>query len=115
MKDSASLQGRVPVAAGGAHGSNATTTQGSGSGSVEGGVAGPAGAEAGAEAGAAAFSALNPGMAFMMERYEEELKRPIRNLVNGQLLRTILIQARTLPAATPLHDSAALQLAPPLT
>ena len=33
-----------------------------------------------------------PGMAFMMECYEGELKRPIRNLVNGRLLRTILIQ-----------------------
>lgn len=33
-----------------------------------------------------------PGMAFMMECYEDELKRPIRNLVNGRLLRTILIQ-----------------------
>ena len=29
---------------------------------------------------------------FMMGCYEDELKRPIRNLVNGQLLRTILIQ-----------------------
>ena len=33
-----------------------------------------------------------PGMRFMMECYEGELKRPIRNLVNGRLLRTILIQ-----------------------
>ena len=33
-----------------------------------------------------------PGMKFMMECYEGELKRPIRNLVNGRLLRTILIQ-----------------------
>lgn len=35
-----------------------------------------------------------PGMTFMMECYEGELKRPIRNLVNGRLLRTILIQVR---------------------
>jgi hypothetical protein len=35
---------------------------------------------------------LLPGMAFMMSRYEDELKKPIRNIVNGQLLRTILIQ-----------------------
>ena len=35
-----------------------------------------------------------PGMAFMMECYEGELKRPIRNLVNGRLLRTILIQVK---------------------
>ena len=37
-----------------------------------------------------------PGMAFMMECYEGELKRPIRNLVNGRLLRTILIQVQPL-------------------
>jgi hypothetical protein len=36
-----------------------------------------------------------PGMAFMMECYEDELKRPIRNLVNGRLLRTILIQVHS--------------------
>ena len=36
-----------------------------------------------------------PGMAFMMDAYEQELKRPIRNVVNGQLPRTLLIQART--------------------
>ena len=36
-----------------------------------------------------------PGMTFMMECYEGELKRPIRNLVNGRLLRTILIQVMT--------------------
>ena len=35
-----------------------------------------------------------PGMKFMMECYEDELKRPIRNLVNGRLLRTILIQVK---------------------
>ncbi len=38
-------------------------------------------------------------MAFMMERYEDELKKPIRNIVNGQLLRTILIQACNPPPA----------------
>ena len=38
-----------------------------------------------------------PGMAFMMECYEGELKRPIRNLVNGRLLRTILIQVHFSP------------------
>ncbi len=35
---------------------------------------------------------LLPGMAFMMGCYEDELKKPIRNLVNGSLLRAILIQ-----------------------
>ena len=39
-----------------------------------------------------------PGMAFMMECYEGELKRPIRNLVNGRLLRTILIQVGIPPS-----------------
>ena len=33
-----------------------------------------------------------PGMDFMMHRYESELKKPIRNLVNGQLMRSLLIQ-----------------------
>ncbi|EIE20080.1 hypothetical protein COCSUDRAFT_48597 [Coccomyxa subellipsoidea C-169] len=35
---------------------------------------------------------LLPGMAFMMSCYEDELKKPIRNIVNGSLLRAILIQ-----------------------
>ena len=35
---------------------------------------------------------------FMMGCYEDELKRPLRNLVNGQLLRTILIQVCPLGA-----------------
>ncbi len=47
--------------------------------------------EAGKE-GAEVQDTSLPGMAFMMECYEGELKRPIRNLVNGRLLRTILIQ-----------------------
>ena len=34
-----------------------------------------------------------PGMDYLMERYEEELKHPIRHIVNGQLARTLLIQA----------------------
>ncbi len=42
---------------------------------------------------------LLPGMAFMMGCYEDELKKPIRNLVNGSLLRAILIQV-TLPHAS---------------
>ena len=33
-----------------------------------------------------------PGMDYMMHRYESELKKPIRNLVNGQLARSLLIQ-----------------------
>ena len=35
---------------------------------------------------------IMPGMEFMMECYEDELKRPIRNLVSGQLARSLLIQ-----------------------
>lgn len=40
---------------------------------------------------------LLPGMAFMMGCYEDELKRPIRNIVNGSLLRAILIQVTDWP------------------
>lgn len=36
-----------------------------------------------------------PGMDFMMHRYESELKKPIRNLVNGQLARSLLIQVQS--------------------
>ena len=38
-----------------------------------------------------------PGMEFMMHRYESELKKPIRNLVNGQLARSLLIQVGFTP------------------
>ncbi|CAK0782307.1 hypothetical protein CVIRNUC_005626 [Coccomyxa viridis] len=48
-----------------------------------------------------------PGMKFMMECYEGELKRPIRNLVNGRLLRTILIQVQKLKLDT---EAAMLEL-----
>ncbi len=44
------------------------------------------------KAAAAAGDEMMPGMAFMMDAYEQELKRPIRNVVNGQLPRTLLIQ-----------------------
>ena len=33
-----------------------------------------------------------PGMEFLMQRYESELKKPIRSIVNGQLARSLLIQ-----------------------
>jgi len=39
---------------------------------------------------------MMPGMEFMMECYEDELKRPIRNLVSGQLARSLLIQVSSL-------------------
>ena len=35
-----------------------------------------------------------PGMEFMMQCYEHELKHPIKNLVSGQLARSLLIQVR---------------------
>ena len=50
-----------------------------------------------------------PCAQFMMGCYEDELKRPIRNLVNGQLLRTILIQVRVAgrhAGSTALHGKA---------
>ncbi|BDA45296.1 probable nuclear control of ATPase protein 2 at C-terminar half [Coccomyxa sp. Obi] len=50
---------------------------------------------------------LLPGMAFMMGCYEDELKKPIRNLVNGSLLRAILIQVQKLKLDT---ESAMLEL-----
>ena len=34
------------------------------------------------------------GMDFMIACYEDELKKPIRNLVNGRLARTLLIQVQ---------------------
>ena len=37
-----------------------------------------------------------PGMDFLMQRYESELKKPIRSIVNGQLARSLLIQVRWL-------------------
>lgn len=39
-----------------------------------------------------AVEVVMPGMDFMMECYEDELKKPIRNLVSGQLARSLLIQ-----------------------
>ncbi|CAL5228618.1 g11782 [Coccomyxa viridis] len=62
--------------------------------------------EAGKE-GAEVQDTSLPGMAFMMECYEGELKRPIRNLVNGRLLRTILIQVQKLKLDT---EAAMLEL-----
>lgn len=41
---------------------------------------------------AAAASEGLPGMEFLMQRYESELKKPIRSIVNGQLARSLLIQ-----------------------
>ena len=47
---------------------------------------------AAAKPGAAAPSEGLPGMEFLMQRYESELKKPIRSIVNGQLARSLLIQ-----------------------
>ena len=49
-----------------------------------------------------------PGMAFMMDAYEQELKRPIRNVVNGQLPRTLLIQVHP-GLSTMLFDRSCLK------
>ncbi|DBA83396.1 hypothetical protein WJX79_000744 [Trebouxia sp. C0005] len=50
---------------------------------------------------------IMPGMEFMMECYEDELKRPIRNLVSGQLARSLLIQVQKLKVDT---ESAMLEI-----
>ena len=47
-----------------------------------------------ANAGPNGEELIMPGMEFMMECYEDELKRPIRNLVSGQLARSLLIQVQ---------------------
>jgi hypothetical protein len=36
--------------------------------------------------------AVNRGMAVVMACYENDLKRPLRSLVSGELARTLLIQ-----------------------
>ena len=51
---------------------------------------------------------IMPGMEFMMECYEDELKRPIRNLVSGQLARSLLIQVLTWHQASWLCIEAAI-------
>ena len=48
-------------------------------------IAGPAGEEL-----------VMPGMEFMMQCYEDELKHPIKNLVSGQLARSLLIQVTSM-------------------
>lgn len=44
-----------------------------------------------------------PGMEFMMQCYEHELKHPIKNLVSGQLARSLLIQVWRTATTTPIH------------
>ena len=44
------------------------------------------------EMGPGGEEVVMPGMEFMMQCYEDELKHPIRNLVSGQLARSLLIQ-----------------------
>ncbi len=51
---------------------------------------------------------IMPGMEFMMECYEDELKRPIRNLVSGQLARSLLIQVLTWHLASWLCSEATI-------
>lgn len=47
------------------------------------------------------------GMELMMRSYEQELKRPVRNLVNGDLMRSLLIQVQKLKVDT---ESAMLEI-----
>lgn len=48
--------------------------------------------DSGAAVAGESVEVVMPGMEFMMECYEDELKKPIRNLVSGQLARSLLIQ-----------------------
>ena len=50
---------------------------------------------------------LLAGMELMMRSYEQELKRPVRNLVNGDLMRSLLIQVQKLKVDT---ESAMLEI-----
>ena len=72
------------------------------------GAAAPAAgaAEGGAGTGGAGGSGL-PGMDLMMRSYESELKKPIRNLVGGDLARALLIQVQKLKCDT---ESAMLEI-----
>lgn len=54
------------------------------------------------DAGPSGEELVMPGMEFMMQCYEDELKHPIRNLVSGQLARSLLIQVR--PTVTRAFD-----------
>lgn len=47
------------------------------------------------DAGPSGEELVMPGMEFMMQCYEDELKHPIRNLVSGQLARSLLIQVHS--------------------
>ncbi len=58
---------------------------------------GPGGEPAAAVAGGGGLgddAAVASGMAVLMHSYEEELKRPLKNLVAGDLARALLIQVR---------------------
>jgi nuclear-control-of-ATPase protein 2 len=43
---------------------------------------------------AAELQRLQEGMDLVMRTYERELKKPLRNLVGGELVRALLIQVR---------------------
>ena len=47
------------------------------------------------------------GMDILMRTYESELKRPLQNMINGQLARALLIQVQKLKVDT---ESAMLEL-----
>lgn len=53
------------------------------------------------ETGPSGEQLVMPGMEFMMQCYEDELKHPIRNLVSGQLARSLLIQVCCIATSAP--------------
>lgn len=56
-----------------------------------------------ADAGLTGEEVVMPGMEFMMQCYEHELKHPIKNLVSGQLARSLLIQVGRTATTTSIH------------
>lgn len=55
------------------------------------------------DAGPSGEELVMPGMEFMMQCYEDELKHPIRNLVSGQLARSLLIQVWPTATSAPFY------------
>lgn len=76
----------------------------SAAGSAKGMTAAPA---PDAAAGAGPKGSGLPGMDLMMRSYEAELKKPLRNLVGGDLARALLIQVQKLKCDT---ESAMLEI-----
>ena len=88
--DMASAPAAQPAALGGAAPLAETDARG-----AAGPVAGPAGEmPPGSKNEGDPQDPLLPGVALLMRSYEDELKRPIRSALGGQLARSLLIQAR---------------------